>query len=225
MQRTRQAPWLAAAVVLLASGCIECDEVTTLTVQPDGAAEWVRFRSDVHSTEAGEKGQAELRRYVEEFDARSSSECVRLGDVGGELVESRWIRREEPYADLLRAHLPAAAVLERFYTYTNDAGDPEVRARFTKDGARRRLSWWVIFPTPEHPPVQPDAAESAADRADGFSEFRVAVTGGTVTAARGFAIAKDGRSALVDRAEVADVLRHATEQQVEFFVEWHVAEG
>jgi hypothetical protein len=62
----KQAP--AAFVVLivgLMAGCIVNDELTTITIQPDGSADIVKFRSNIRSSEKGRKGEAELQRYVE----------------------------------------------------------------------------------------------------------------------------------------------------------------
>lgn len=46
----------AAATIILIVGCIVSDELTTITIQPDGSADWIRFHSNIRSTEKGEKG-------------------------------------------------------------------------------------------------------------------------------------------------------------------------
>ncbi len=46
----------AAARIILIAGYIVSDELTTITIQPDGSADWVRFQSNIRSTEKGEKG-------------------------------------------------------------------------------------------------------------------------------------------------------------------------
>lgn len=47
----------AAATVVFLIGCIVSDELTTLTIRPDGSADWIRFQSHIRSTIKGENGQ------------------------------------------------------------------------------------------------------------------------------------------------------------------------
>ena len=80
----------AAIVSSLIAGCIVSDELTTITIQPDGSADWIRFQSNIRSTEQGAKGVQELQKFVEEFDARSNSDFTRITEAGGEVHEARW---------------------------------------------------------------------------------------------------------------------------------------
>ena len=58
------------AALVLAGGCIISDELTTITILPDGSADWVRFQSNIRSTESGLKGKQELQKFANDFDAR-----------------------------------------------------------------------------------------------------------------------------------------------------------
>jgi hypothetical protein len=45
---------------LLLVGCIVGDELTTITIHPDGSAQMVTFRINLRSTQSGQDGQREL---------------------------------------------------------------------------------------------------------------------------------------------------------------------
>ncbi len=57
----------AAVVIVLVviAGCIVSDELTTLTIQPDGSADWIKFQSNIRSTEQGAKGAQELAKFAD----------------------------------------------------------------------------------------------------------------------------------------------------------------
>jgi hypothetical protein len=63
MKRARFA--VTAAAMTLLAGCIVSDEVTTVTIRPDGSADLIKFNSNIRSGEEGSKGDEELRQYVE----------------------------------------------------------------------------------------------------------------------------------------------------------------
>ena len=216
-------PSLAAAVVLsLASSCIVSDQCTTLTIQSDGGADWVRYQSNIRSSEPGEKGAAEMKSFADEFEGRRDSECARFLKAGGEIRESRWVRRQEPCATLVAGTLPDAKALEEFCTIRDEKGEPEQRARFVKEGQRRRLSATLRISKDDLPAAGASAERRRQDRANGLSETRVAVAEGRIVAARGFAVAEDKRSALLDVTELEELLR-AGGGQAEVFLEWDLA--
>lgn len=215
---------VAAMVAIgLVAGCIVSDELTTLTIRPDGSADWIRFQSNIRSTESGAKGAQELKTFVEEFDARSNSDFARIAEAGGEVIEARWVRREEPFANVVKVRFPTATTLEKFFTVKNDKGEVVAPVRFTQDGNRRRIS--VVIPIPRDQPQETKAPltprELREQQANGFSETRVAVTGGRIVASQGFVVANDKRSCLLDSAQIEELLRRRPEQ-VELFIEWEL---
>lgn len=223
MMKTR--PWLTAAAILwLAASCIVSDQFTTLTIQPDGSADWLRFQSNIRSTEKGDKGAEELKRFVEEFEARRDPDCVRIRESGGEILEARWLRRQEPYATVVTARLPSATALQDFCTIKNEKSEEVVRARFAPDGQRRRLTLSIRVPKDDQPAAaaRPTESQRRQEQADGISETRVAVSGGQIVACHGFTVAGDKRSALLDPAAIQDLLQ-AGEGQGEFFLEWEIS--
>jgi hypothetical protein len=217
---------VGATMVLFVSsilgGCIVSDQLTTLTIHPDGSADFVRFQSNIHSNEAGTKGEEELRRFVEEFEAGKDSDVVRIAESGGIIVESRWVSRDVPFSTLVVARMPTAAVLEKFCTFSGERGETLVAGRFTEDDRRRKLSL-LISPSKVQEPSAPEIAASNSRQAlaNGFSEMRIAVTKGKIMDARGFTVASDKQSALLAPEEI-DRLVRASRGQVELYLEWEV---
>jgi hypothetical protein len=220
-------PLLATAAALASlAGCIVSDQLTTITILPDGSADWVRFQSNIRSTEEGARGAEELRRFVEEFDARRDPESLRIKEVGGEVLEARWLRKAEPYANIVVARLPNAKALEDYATIKNEKGEVVARSRFTQSGKRRRLSIEISFPEEEKPKAEPEPSpgEIRKEQANGISEMRFAVAGGRIVDSRGFTVAADGRSAVLEPRRILALVHAAREKEkVEVFLEWELA--
>lgn len=213
----------AVLTMFLLAGCILSDELTTLTIRPDGSADWIKFRSNSRSSETGDKREQELLKYIDEFETHAGADFVRIAEAGGELLEARWVQREEPYATLIAARFPTAASLERFWTIKGDKGVVLAQARFTQDSNRRRLS--LTIPGPRENDA--DGKEPLTVRkmreqqANGISETRIAVAQGHIVATEGFVVADDKRSCLVDPIRIDEVLRN-TSGPVNLFLEWEV---
>ena len=100
---------LAALITLLVlAGCIVGDQLTTLTVNPDGSAEYVIFRSNLHSTEVGAKADKEVADYKSGFDARANDEFARIKAAGGHIVATTWLRDAAPMSNVVHARFPDA---------------------------------------------------------------------------------------------------------------------
>jgi hypothetical protein len=213
----------AAVTLVIIAGCIVSDQVTTITVQPDGSADWVKFQSNIRSTEKGAKGAEELRRFVEEFDAHKDSDYVHITQSGGEVIETCWVRREEPYASLFTARFPNWTALQNFATLKNEKGEVVAQAQFTQNGNRRRLSLVVLVPKDETPTEQAKPTiQLRQEQANGISETRVVVAGGRIIASQGFTVASDHRSALLDPAKIRELVQSASDR-VELFLEWELS--
>ncbi len=204
------------------AGCIVGDQLTTLTVYPDGSADYVVFRSNLHSTQTGDKAEREVAEYRATFDARADDELVRINDAGGEIVETTWLRDETPLSNLLRAHFPDASALERFFTHHGDDGQSLIVTQFEKDGLHRRLAIHVTVEHKDGEPAPVDAAQLVQSQANGLSLTRIAVPDGTITAARGFTVAGDKQSAVMNTNEMAQAI-HDGQGTAELFLEWDVA--
>jgi hypothetical protein len=213
-----------AATVAMVAGCVVSDQLTTITIQPDGSADWVKFQSNIRSTEKGAKGAEELKRFVEEFDTHKYSDYVHITQSGGEVLEARWLRNAEPYANIMTARFPNWTALERFCTITDDKGNVISRPQFTQNGNRRKLS--LVIPVPKHDnpaeKADPTLAKLRQDQANGISATRIVVSGGRIIACQGFTVASDKRSALLEPAEIQELLQ-TDRELVELFLEWELS--
>jgi hypothetical protein len=217
-------PWLlaiAASVTALAAGCIVQDDVTTITIRPDGSADLVTFNSNIRSTEPGSKGDDELRHYVEEFDAGKTQEIAAIARAGGTVLDTWWVRRELPYSNVMSARLPNAAALIKWGTIEGEEGQMRVTSHFAQDGDKRKLSMFALPPKDlKLDDIRSTSVkESRKRQANGISEIRVVVLHGEITASQGWTVATDKGSALLDLDEIAELLR-TTPEHVEMFVEW-----
>lgn len=211
------------AAICLPVSCIVSDQLTTLTILPDGSADWVRFQSSLRSTEEGEKGAEELRRFVEDFDAQRDADFVRIRESGGQILEARWVRRQEPYATLVVARLPSAKTLQDFCTLRNEKGETVIRTSFQEEGARRRLTFAVRLPKGDSPPAVRTSteAEKRQEEANGISVTRLVVSGGRILDSRGFTVAGDRRSALINPIGIQAMLETGG-GQADLFLEWQI---
>src|SRR5262245_9906051 len=143
-----KSPWhvLALAALALVPGCIASDDVTTLTVGPDGSADLAQFSSNIRSTETGSKADEELRQYVDAFDQRQGSDFVGIVHAGGKILDTWWIRRDAPYSNIISARLPNADALEKWCTIEGGEGETRLTTRFSHQGATRTLSMFLQPP-------------------------------------------------------------------------------
>jgi len=71
--------------------------------------------------------------------------------------------------------------------------------------------------------IPSDTEQNRQPLADGISEYRIAVANGSITAARGFTVASDKQSALMNLSEILEVLKDQ-QGQAQFSIEWDVAQ-
>jgi hypothetical protein len=217
-------------IVVLGSlaGCIVSDQVSTLTIRQDGSADWIRVQSNIRSTKPGADGAQELKQFVEDFDARKDEDFQRMALAGAEVLEARWLRREEPYANVVVARFPSVASLREFSTLKDAKGEVVVRPHFSQSGKRRRFSLTVSLPPDQAAAVaaaeKPTFDEFRREQADGISETRVVVAGGSIVSSEGFTVAADKRSALLDVARARELIRKGA-VPVELYLEWDVVDG
>jgi hypothetical protein len=214
----------ALTLLVLVGGCIAGDQLTTFTLRPDGSADLVVYRSNLRSTQEGEKGTVEMAEYKAQFDTRTEDELSRVTLAGGTIVAASWIREQVPLSNLLHATFPNPAALEKYLTIRGEDGSLQVESHLRAEGAKRSLTVTINVPAdknnpPEAPPTDAEKLRQAA--ANGISETRIALAGGKITSARGFTIAEDKQSALVDPRALHEILR--TGGRGELVLEWEVA--
>jgi len=214
---------VAAMVVLAAlilAGCLVSDEITTITIRPDGSADVVLYRANLRSSETGAQGDRELRDHAIAFDSGTDADRKRIQDAGGEILEARWLRRGSPSSTLIAAKLPTAASLEKYFTIRGGEGDVRLEGRLTQEGDRRRLALALQMPK-DFKPETPTPEETRQKRSDAISETRIAVEEGEILRAVGFTVASDRRSALLSIDDLLELLR-ADPRRVELLLEWRV---
>ena len=86
--------------LFLVGGCVVGDQLTTITIHPDGSADLVEFRSKSHSTEKGDKAAKELAHYKASFETRADGDFARIREAGGEAVEATCRIATAPVLDL-----------------------------------------------------------------------------------------------------------------------------
>lgn len=209
--------------MFVVAGCILNDELTTMVIRPDGTADWYCFRSNIHSSEKGEKRTEELLKVIKDFEAHEGADFDRITEAGGEVLDARWIQREEPYATILTARFPTAATVERFWTIKGETGDVLIRSKLTMDHSYRRLSLTIPGSTNRESEEKevPSFREFRQHQANGISETRIVVADGEIISAEGFVVADDKRSCLLDPQRIDELLRRSN-RDVELFVEWEI---
>lgn len=212
---------VAVLLILVASGCVVGDELTTFTLNPDGSTDLVIFRSNLHSTEKGEKGEKELAEYRANFEKQADGEFRRIQDAGGEIILSSWVRAQAPFSNVIHARFPDTAALEKFWTVKDENNRPLITTRFEKDGKRRRATFQITVPEEKDRPPTPTSSAHHVRQAlaNAISETRLAVTAGSITTARGFTIAEDRQSALMNADEISELIR-AGKGEAELWLEW-----
>jgi len=212
---------LALLLLLMAGGCVVGDELTTFTLNSDGSADLVVFRSNLHSTEKGEKGEKELAEYRENFEKQSHDDFRRIREAGGDIVRTSWVRAKAPYSNVVHAHFPDMAALEKYWTIKDENNKPLVTTHFENDGRRHRVTFRITVPDEkdEAPAPSTNVHQFRQALANAISETRFAVTEGSITTARGFTVAEDRQSALLDATAISALIRGG-KGEAELWLEW-----
>ena len=225
--KTNQWLWLLLVPVIAGmGGCIVHDQITTLTINPDGSGDLIILRSNIRSTEKGSRAETEIAEYHASFDAQTQDDFKRIRESGARLEMAMWVRKQVPMAHSIRASIPNAAALEKLASFRDARGTIVVTPKFTISDIHRRLAFHVTVSSEQIPTPSSNAdrfANFKRTQASGISDFRVAVYGGKIMDARGFNIASDGQSALLDVDEISSLLR-ASNGDIEIFVQWEVSD-
>ena len=211
--------------LLLSVGCIVSDRMTTLTVNPDGSAELVSFRSNVRSTLKGDRADKELAEYRKRFDTQGDADMARIRDVGGEILKTVWVRDDVPYSNVMHARFSDASQLEKYCSTVKQGAPAQITTQFRSDGLHRSLVFQVTLSSDalkSSLSTPSSLEESRKQLANGISEYRIAVVNGSITAARGFTVATDKQSALLNLSEILELLNDG-QGQARFSIEWEVA--
>lgn len=190
--------------LLIFPGCIVSDQITTLIIQPGGSAEVIVVRSNIHFRGNDEKREEELEEYRRKFNDGEQFWFDRIQTSGGAIKETRWIKQSPPMANYLRGSLPNQEAVEKLFTLDNKW---KIRTNISTDGSTRTIKV-TVTPPPEKklsaPPADPEKIRKKL--ANSISHTRIAIQNGKITDARGFVVANDKQSALVDQGAFPDRL-------------------
>lgn len=225
--KTRQWLWLLIVPLIAGmGGCIVHDQFTTLTINPDGSGDLLILRSNIRSTEKGSRAESEIAEYRASFDAQTQDDFKRIRDSGASLEMAMWLRKQVPMAHLVRVSIPDAAALEKLATLRDARGTIIVTPKLTISDIHRRLAFQLTVGSDQIPTPNSNAdrlTQFKRARASGISDFRIAISAGKIRDARGFTIASDGQSALLDVDEISSLLRTGN-GDIEIFVQWDVSD-
>jgi len=213
------------AIGLTLNGCIISDNLTTITIYPNGSADIVSVQSNIHSSKTGNEAEEELNQYKDGFNEKRLQAFQRIENANGEVRAAEWIRNEAPYANYLHAHLPDGDALEAYASLDGWENGWTIATTFERDGTRRELNFKII------PPGGPDSVQSPAQTveeirqalANGISQVRIVTLNGTITEARGFVAARDKQSALLAMGQIQDQIQSYGEAQASLV--WEIAPG
>ena len=225
--KTRRWLWLLVFPVITGmAGCIVQDEFTTLTINADGSGDLIIFRSNIRSTKKGSRAETEMAEYRASFEAQTQDVFKRIRESGARLEMTLWVREQAPMAHVIRASIPDAASLEKLATL-GDGGSPiSITPKFTITDTHRRLALQLTVRSDHIPPPISDAdrlTQFNHARASGISDFRIAISAGNIRDARGFTIAGDRQSVMLDIDEINSLLRSGN-GDIEIFVQWEVSD-
>jgi hypothetical protein len=148
---------------------------------------------------------------------------ARVREAGGQIVRAAWVLERPPYSNFVRSHFPNAAALEKFWTMKDEENKPLITTQFQKDGSHRKLTIHItVADEKDNSPAAPsDVGQIRQGYANGISETRFAVTNGAITSARGFTVAGDRQSALLNANEISELIRRG-QGKADLWLEWDV---
>jgi hypothetical protein len=193
--------------LLMATSCIVSDQVTTLIIKPDGSADVIVTRSNIHFRGNEQKRAEELKAFRNKFNNQEQWWFERIEGAGGRIEEARWIKKTEPMAHYIRGALPGRNELEQLLSLEQKDNKWNLTSDFRTDGSNRELLIRISPPKEKELSVPSDEAERMRQQlANRISHTRIAVVKGEITDATGFIVADDGQSALLDRSAFPDTL-------------------
>ena len=203
--------------LLLLPSCIVSDQITTLIIQPDGSAEVIVVRSNIHFRGNDKKREEELNEYKRKFNDGEQFWFERIRTSGGNIEETRWIKKTPPMANYLRGSLPDQEAVEKLLTLDNNW---KIQSNITTDGSTKTLMVKVT-PPPDKKLSAPQSDPEKIRRklANSISHTRIAIQNGKITDAKGSVVADDNQSALVDQGAFPDRLWEENER-VELRLSW-----
>jgi hypothetical protein len=207
-----------AGLLAATAACLVKDTRHTLYLDPDGRLEWTALETDVHA-EGGEPAAlaAEEEGYLADVQSGESGVYRAFRSLGALQADCRILRDRRPYAVWTEARFASLdavgqTVLDRF-------GVPGQATLRTEKG--ETCFELVCYPDRAVDNAGEDAKTLEA-LVEGFDRYRIVLTRGRFTAATGFRLEDNGRSAIPVEPDKDAVL--ADGGAVRFALRWQDAE-
>jgi hypothetical protein len=183
---------ILCTLAFLTSACVTGDEITSYVIEADGTIAFSIYRQDLASDQTGEEAKRELAQYIRSLEDRSDSLFTDLAKGHAQEVEVAILRSAFPASVLITGRIPS---LHDFAAYLSNEDDDSsfVCTPFSQDRTHGLL-FKVIrkYPAARTQSVNDHSPTGSLD------EIRLALTEGQFTKAKGFLLAHDKRSALLD---------------------------
>jgi hypothetical protein len=181
-------------LALLFSACVTGDEITSYVIDPDGSVAFSIYRLNLTSDATdGKKAKEELANYIQELEEKRGDFFTKLVKANAKEVKATILRKVSPASVLITGCIPSLNDFAAYISEKDEEGSL-VWTPISRECARGFLIEWTAL----KPPKEKALPEPVKPRADSFSEMRFALAEGSFTKARGFLIAHDKRSALLD---------------------------
>ena len=178
-------------LALATTGCLVKETTHTLYLDPTGEVTWTVLERDIRSAaDDSARRDAEEREYLEAFDRGEHGVELALHRLGGR-VEATWLRRERPYTTMTEARFDSAADLaESLLAGLAIPG----RVELTAAGGEYHLRLTLELADAGDDVLYEELLELYEDR----ESYRIVLTRGTFTAARGFELAESDTQAMLE---------------------------
>jgi|WetSurSiteA1Bulk_404760.scaffolds.fasta_scaffold04589_4 hypothetical protein len=202
---------LIGMLAFLTSGCITKDEITSVVIDPDGAVTFSIYRLNITSDQKGEDGKREFADYIRGLEEKKDTDFANLVKVNAKDVNVTILRKAAPASVLITARIPSLKDLAA------GLSDDDFQCTAISTERTRGIRCEYII----QPSKGKGLPEPAKPRANSFSEIRVALAEGTIVKAKGFSVAQDNRSALVDM-ETLEKMDNWEVPSVPILLEWQI---
>lgn len=190
---------VSSALTLVMTGCLVKETTHTLYLDPNGEVTWMVLERDVRSDkEKRAPRDEEEREYLDAFARGEHGVALALRRLGGD-VRSTMLRAERPYTTMTEARFGSIAELaENMLAGLAIPGRVELRT----EGGERHLR---ITLEPAHADDDVLHEELLELVLEDRESYRIVLTDGAFTAARGFRLVADGTQAVLEEIPEEEV--------------------
>lgn len=203
----------------LSSACLVRETQHTIYLEPDGRVTWTVMETGIQSVSRNpaERDEEEISFLAE---ATRGQHCIALALAGlnPHRLTSRVLRAERPYAVWTDASFPA---LDQLAQAIGDRLGLDGQAQLWREGSEMKFEWTVR--------EDPAGGSGGADEclmallAEKNVNYRLVLTRGCFTSARGFVLSADGREAVPAERDSADPAK--SDEPITIALSWQIDSG